>query len=501
MQKFTKVYGPSTFTRRGFIKHGALTAATLLAAPYLLRSQDAPRKINIGIIGAGGKGETDTDNVARENIIALCDVDPKRLQERLAKYPGAKGFTDYRKLLEQMGKSLDAVIIAAPDHHHGIATAMAMKMKKHVYTQKPLTQTVYEARVLRKLAAETGVVTQMGNQGSSEPGLRRAIEVIQSGVIGKVSELHVWTNRPIWPTNGLDRPKGSDPIPEGMDWDMWLGPAPKRPYKGILSEENLKNIGGKNKKSVAKLGYYYHPHNWRGWFDFGTGALGDMACHTVNMPFRALKLGYPTVIEHEAAKLAKKESFPRSSRIRFDFPQREDMAPLKFWWYDGNPSWKDVEPFRPNPELTKEILEMQDGKLPGSGCLLIGDKGKLFSPDDYGARFYVKLKDEKEYVSSLNHEACKSVAQRLPRNPHEGSADPIHHLEWLDAIRNNDPKAAFSQFSVAAYLTEIILLGCIALRHGVGKPIQWDGPNAKAKNANLSHLVKRQYRKGWEMPT
>ncbi len=500
MQKTDKILVTPGFTRRHFLKYSAVTSAGLLAAPYLLRSQDAPKKINIGVIGAGGKGSTDTDCVGSENIVALCDVDPERLRQRVAKYPGAKGFTDYRKMLEEMGKFLDAVIISAPDHHHGFATAMAMKMKKHVYTQKPLTQTVHEARVLGKLAAETGVVTQMGNQGSSEPGLRRAIEVIQAGVLGKVTELHVWTNRPIWPTQGMDRPEGEDPVPEGLDWNMWLGPAPMRPYKGRLPDSAYPAVEGKKKKNGSNFPFYYHPHNWRGWFDFGTGALGDMACHTVNMPFRALKLGYPTVVQCEEAKVAKAETFPRSSRIRYEFPQREDMAALKFWWYDGNPSWKDVEPFRPNAELTREILEMEDGKLPGSGCLVVGEKGKLFSPDDYGARSFVVLKGEKEYTSMFTHEACKGVPERLPRNPHQGSADPIHHQEWLDAIRKNDPKAAFSRFEVAAYLTEIILLGSVALRHGIGKTIEWDGPNARAKNADLSHLVKRNSRKGWEIP-
>jgi hypothetical protein len=307
----------------------------------------------------------------------------------------------------------------------------------------------------------------MGNQGSAGEGLRRAVEVIQAGIIGKVSELHVWSNRPIWP-QGIDRPAGEDPVPPELDWDCWIGPAPMRPYKG---------------------GRVYHDFNWRGWFDFGTGALGDMACHTVNMPFRALKLGYPTAIECEAVVNPKPETYPSSSRIRFEFPAREDMAPLKFWWYDGNP--KSPETFRPNQELTKEILDMQDGKLPGSGCLLIGEKGKIFSPDDYGSKFYLKLKDEAGYTGGDKHAGTQGIPKTIPRSPG-------HVEEWINMIHGGP--AAYSNYDIAAYLTEIILLGCVALRHGVQKKIDWDGPNARAKNADVSHLVKRAYRKGWELP-
>lgn len=438
-----------------------------MTAPHILRAAEERKKLNIACIGVAGKGGSDTDSVGGQNIIALCDVDKKRLDAKMQKFPGAKGYQDYRKLFEEVGKDLDAVTVSTPDHHHAIASAYAMKMGKHVFCQKPLVQTVYEARVLRKLAKEKNLATQMGNQGSAGDGLRRAVEVIQAGTIGKVSELHVWSNRPVWP-QGIDRPPGADPVPPELDWDCWIGPAPMRPYKGNR---------------------VYHDFNWRGWFDFGTGALGDMACHTVNMPFRALKLGYPTAIECEDVFGAKSETYPKSSRIRFEFPERENMAPVKFWWYDGDP--KSQNTFRPNPELTKEILDMQDGKLPGSGCLLIGDKGKIFSPDDYGSKFYLKLKDEGGYTGGDKHAATLNIPKTIPRSPG-------HVKEWIDMIHGGPP--AYSNYDIAAYLTEIILLGCIALRHGVKKPIQWDGPNAKAKNADVSHFVKRDYRKGWELP-
>jgi hypothetical protein len=274
----------------------------------------------------------------------------------------------------------------------------------------------------------------------------------------------------------LDRPKGEDPVPANVDWDLWLGPAAFRPFK----------------KGV------YHNFAWRGWYDFGTGALGDMACHTVNMPFRALKLGFPTAVELEVASRIYPETFPLTSRIRFDFPEREGLPPCKFWWYDGNPNSKHemfksgnfVSPLRPSADLTNEIVS-QRGELPASGCLVIGEKGKLFAGDDYGARFQVILKDEKEYVAGDKHEACTAVPQTIPRSPG-------HDEEWFAAMKGGPP--AYSNFDIAAYLTEIILLGCVALRTGIGHKLEWDGPNMRATNEPAAaQFVKRQNRKGWEM--
>jgi hypothetical protein len=305
----------------------------------------------------------------------------------------------------------------------------------------------------------------MGNQGSAEGGLRRAVEVVHAGVIGNPQQLHVWSNRPVWP-QGLDRPAGEDPVPASLDWDAWLGPAALRPYK----------------KGV------YHSFNWRGWYDFGTGALGDMACHTVNMPFRALKLGYPNVVECELTSRVYAETFPKTSRIRFEFPEREGLPPLKFWWYDGNPG-DALKPLRPDAEAAREIISMQ-GKLPGSGALIIGDQGKLFSPDDYGAQFYVALKGEEDFVASDKHEACKAVAQSIPRSPG-------HMQEWFVMMKEGTP--AYSNFDIAAYLTEIILLGCVALRVGEGVRVDWDGPNMQSTNLpDAARFVTRNNRAGWE---
>jgi predicted dehydrogenase len=457
--------------RRRFLRYSALGLGATMAMPAILGADSPGKKLNVAVVGAGGKGASDTDNASGENIVALCDADSNTLNSRKQRYPNARTYQDFRKMFDEMGKEIDAVIISTPDHTHAPAAVMAMKMGKHIYCQKPLTHSVYEARVLRQLAAEHRLATQMGNQGSAEHGLRRAIEVIQAGTIGPVRQLHVWSNRPIWP-QGIPRPPGSDPVPENLDWDLWLGPAPERPYK----------------KGA------YHPFAWRGWYDFGTGALGDMACHTVNMPFRALKMGFPTTIEARASKLHNqgrprdnKETYPAASEIRFQFPEREGLPPLEFTWYDGG--------LQPYSDHTSAIIDLMDD-VPISGCLLIGDKGQIFSPDDYGARFFIKLKDEKTLRPGDQHEAVKSVPQSIPRNEFQGDTDKRHHLEWLEACKTGKP--TFSNFDNAAYLTEIILLGCVAMR--VGRKLEWDGPNMRAKNApEAAQYVRREYRSGWSI--
>ena len=485
MPKKTFYFG----TRRDFIKSSSLiTGGLIVGAPYFARTQNANSKISVACIGVGGKGGSDTSHSygVGGNIVALCDVDSNRLNAKNKELKDkstkdsrtydAKLFKDWRKMFDELGKSIDAVTVSTPDHMHGLAAITALRMGKHVYCQKPLTQNVWEAREMRRLATEKKVATQMGNQGSAEPGLRRAVEVIQAGVIGAPKELHVWSNRPIWP-QGLNRPAGEDNVPENLDWDLWLGPAADRPYK----------------KEV------YHPFAWRGWYDFGTGALGDMACHTVNMPFRALKLGYPSVVELELASRIYPETFPLSSRIRFEFPERDGLPPCKFWWYDGNPrqgAGAFTYPCRPHADLVKEIAS-QRGDLPTSGCLVVGTKGKLFAGDDYGARFQVLMSDEKEYMAGDKHEACMAVPQTIPRATNRDT-DIAMKEEWF-AMMNGGP-AAYSNFDISAYLTEIILLGCVALRTGVGHRLDWDGPNMVAKNEPAAaQFVKRQNRKGWEI--
>jgi predicted dehydrogenase len=479
-QKNNAVIPPTGASRRDFLRASAITAAATIAFPHIVSAQvrGANDKIRVACIGVGGKGDSDVDQVASRpgaEIVALCDVDENTLNRKAQKHPKAKLYRDFRKMLEEMDKSIDAVTVSTPDHIHGIAAGSAMKLGKHVYCQKPFTQTVYEARTLRALAKEKKVATQMGNQGSAGNGLRRAVEVIQAGIIGKPLELHVWSNRPIWP-QGMARPDGEDPVPANLDWDLWLGPAAKRPFK----------------KDV------YHGFKWRGWLDFGTGALGDMACHTVNMPFRALKLGYPNVVECEATSQMFPETYPKTSRIRFEFPERDGLPPVKFWWYDGNPDAPDT--FRPNPELTKDILAVktEKGRLPGSGCLIIGEKGQIFSPDDYGSSFLLKMKEDAKYKDGSNHDAVKNIPQSIPRAPGPGGDDEKMKNEWFAMMRDGTP--GYSNFDIAAYLTEIILLGCIAMRVGVGRKMDWDGPNMKSTNiAEAAQFVKRNNRQGWDL--
>lgn len=466
-------------TRRQFLRRTTIAAGAALALPHMLYAQSrklgANDKLNIGVVGTMGKGQSDTDLCAGENIVALCDVDANYAAPQRAKYPKAKFYQDFREMLEKE-KSLDAVIVSTPDHLHASVASRAIKLGKHVYCQKPLTQTVAEARLLRDLAKQHGVATQMGNQGSAEDGLRRAVECVQAGLIGQVHEVHVWSNRPIWP-QGMDRPAGEDAVPPGLDWDLWLGPAAKRPFK----------------KGV------YAPFKWRGWQDFGTGALGDMACHTANMPFRALKLGYPTEIEATTSGM-NQESWPLKSKIRFQFPAREGLVPVTFNWYDGgDPKTNDAHSHdghnKPPREVTAEIERMMDS-VPGSGCLLIGEKGRIFSPDDYGSKFFLQLKDERELVEARKHEAVKGIPQTIARNEFQGTGDARHHLEWIAACKGGKP--GYSNFEIAAYLTEIILLGCVAMR--VGKKLEWDGPNMRALNApEAAAIINREYRTGWKI--
>jgi predicted dehydrogenase len=454
-------------SRRKFLRTTGLGAGAVMGFPAIVRGQNLNERIRYAAIGVGGKGSSDVTAIAGCgcDVVALCDVDANNLGRKLQEFPKAKTFTDFREMLSSMDSEIDAVSVSAPDHIHGVAGIPAMQAGKHVYVQKPLTQTVWESRMMRELAREKGLATQMGNQGSAAAGLRRSVEVIQSGVLGKPLELHVWTNRPVWP-QGLERPSGSDPVPEHLDWDLWLGPAAERPYKADT----------------------YHPFKWRGWSDFGTGALGDMACHTVNMPFRALKLGYPERIECEMASKLYAETYPLTSRVRFDFPEREGLPPLKFWWYDGNPN-DSFQPIMPYPEMLKDVIILR-GKMPKSGALIIFENGQLYSEDDYGRAFWLKTNDEKEFLRGPAHPLIKDIPESIPRSPG-------HEQEWIDMMKGGDP--AYSNFEIAAYLNEVILLGCIAQQIGEGQPIGWDGPNMKATdNEAASALVKRAYRDGWE---
>ncbi len=433
-----------TINRRDFLKSTALAGAGLWAVPRTIWSEmkSPNEKLNIAGIGAGGQGGSDINSVSSENIVALCDVDDQRAARSYKRFTKAKKYYDYRVMLEKEAKNIDAVTIGTPDHHHAPAAAMAIKLGKHVYCEKPLTHSVYEARVLRELAAKYKVATQMGNQGTASSGLRQGVEVIQSGALGAVRELHVWTNRPIWP-QGIDRPTDTPPVPPTLKWDLWLGPAPDRPYHPA-----------------------YCPFVWRGWWDFGTGALGDMACHTLNLPYWGLKLSHPTAFEAECSEL-KPESAPKWSIIRLEFPARGNLPPLKMTWSDGGK--------KPPEDL------FHGETVANSGALIIGEKGTMYSPDDYGTNHVL--------LPKKNFEGYKPPDPWIPRSPG-------HHAEWIRACKGGPP--AMSNFNYSGPLTEVVVLGNLAVR--AAERVEWDAKNLKAKNSpKANQYVRREYRKGWTL--
>jgi predicted dehydrogenase len=426
------------------MKNTALTGVGVWLAGSSLPAQDkSPNsKIQFASVGVGGKGSSDSGDAGNSgDMVAICDIDDNTLGKAGERYGNAKKYNDFRKMLEEMGDKIDAVTVSTPDHTHAVAALAAMKLKKAVFCQKPLTHSVHEARLMRETAAKMGVATQMGNQGTANNALRSATRAVQTGMIGPVKEAHIWTNRPIWP-QGIGRPAETPPCPQHVHWDLWLGPAKERPYHPA-----------------------YHPFKWRGWWDFGTGALGDMACHTFNMPFMALKLGYPTSIVAETDEI-NPETFPKGSKITFEFPARGDLVPVKVVWYDGGN--------KPAAEL------LQGEKLSGSGAVLVGEKGSILSTDDYCGSY-------------------KVLGQPDFKQPEPEVKSPGHFKEWVDAIKNPSGPKAMSNFDYAGFLTEIILLGNVAMR--VGKKIEWDGPNMKATNCpEAEQYVKKEYRKGWELP-
>jgi predicted dehydrogenase len=447
------------------------------AAPKLLND-----KINFAGIGVGGKGSSDIDHCAAfGNIVALCDIDENHLNRKAEKFPEAKKYIDYRRMFEEMGDKIDAVTVSTADHSHAPASVMAMKLKKHVYCQKPLTHSVHEARMMREVSRAMGVSTQMGNQGTADTGLRRACEIIQAGALGQVKEVHVWTNRPIWPQgteailrvgqarsaamaalHGKPHTFSAPTPPKHVHWDLFLGPAPERPYDPA-----------------------YHPFAWRGWWDFGTGALGDMGCHTANMAFMALKLGAPTTIVSENGEI-NPESCPTWAKVTYEFPTRGDMGPCKVVWYEGQRGGNRILPPK---EILDKVLKPYE-KLSDSGSLLIGEKGILFSPNDYGGSY----RFAGEFAKDIE-EAIKKVPESLPRN---GKGDGGMKEEWVRAMRSGEPKIAMSNFDYAGALTEFILLGNVAMR--CGKKLEWNGVELKATNCpEAAQYVKREYRSGWTL--
>lgn len=431
-------------TRRGFLKGAAAGGLgfVFLKDSSAVFGYGANEKLNIAIIGCGGKGKSNRSAVAGENIVAVCDVSEEEMADALKDHPGSKPFPDFRVMLDRMGREIDAVVISTPDHTHAPAAAMAIKMGKHVYCEKPLTRTIYECRTLRDLARRHKVATQMGNQGTASSGLRTAVEIIRSGALGQVFEVHVWTDRPIWP-QGIDRPAGTPPVPSGLHWDLWLGPAPSRPYNPA-----------------------YHPFKWRGWKDFGTGALGDMGCHVINLPFMALDLRNPISVEAEVHEMTD-ETYPKQSVVTYLFRERGGLRTCRVKWYDGK--------LKPSPDVL-------DGReMPGNGVVIIGTKGRMFTGDAYGSNIELLPKDR--------FEGYTPPAETLPRSPG-------HHQEWIQACKGGQP--AMSNFDYACDLTEMVLLGNVAIL--TGEPIYWEPEGMKATNCpRADQFVHYEYRKGWKL--
>jgi predicted dehydrogenase len=444
-------------SRRQFVGRTALASTAFMVLPSRVLGRGGFKspneKLNIAGIGIGGQGGHDLSQMTSENIVALCDVDAGHAGGIFRRYDGAKVYQDYRKMLEEQ-KDIDAVVIATPDHQHAIIAMAAMRLGKHVYCEKPLTHTVWEARQLTKAAREFKVATQMGNQGQATEETRRLAEFILADAIGPVREVHVWTDRPsnglfneYWP-QGVDRPKDTPAVPKTLHWDLWLGPAPERPFHPI-----------------------YVPFRWRGWWNFGTGALGDIGCHSFDPVFRALKLGHPLSVEASSTRV-NNETYPLASMVTYQFPARGDMPPVKLVWYDGG-----LRP--PRPE------ELESGEPMGAnGHLFIGDKGKILNQRGYRL---LPLKRAREFGDP---------PKKLPRS--RG-----HYNEWLAACKGGP--AGGSNFDWAGPLTEVVLLGNVALRLQLReelttKKLLWDGENLRFENSETANgFLRTEYRKGWTL--
>jgi predicted dehydrogenase len=443
-------------SRRQFVQtSAALGIGYWIADRAQAESKSPNERVAFACIGLEGKGHSDSDDAKRlGDVVAVCDVDANNLAVAAGRFPKAKRFTDFRKMFDAMHKSIDAVTVSTPDHIHAFAAAAAIRRGKHCFVQKPLTHSLYEARLLTELARENKVATQMGNQGSAESNLRRAAALIRGGLLGRVSEIHIATDRPIWP-QGLDRPPPVPP-PKKLDWDLWLGPAPQRPFSKLPKpDERYGND------------HIYHPFAWRGWWDFGTGALGDIACHAMNMTFRALDLRNPVTVQAETSG-HNRDSFPAWSIITYEFAATAARPALKLFWYDGGK--------RPKQELF-------EGVAGRGGCLVIGDKGKMVSAGGGPEGFRLS----------------KGLVPPKVTFP----VSPGHFEEFVRAARGGEP--AMSNFpEYAGPLTETVLLGNLAVwaanSPGLGPKLEWDAANQRVKNHDgLEALVRREYRKGYEL--
>jgi len=438
-------------SRRSFLKTSAAGAAvTVLAGSARSRAYPANEKLAIAVVGVAGRGAANLKGVSGEAIVALCDVDDNNLAKAGQRFPKAKRYADFRKMLDGIGGSVDAVVVSTPDHTHAPAAAMALRMGKHVYCEKPLTHSLHEARVVADLARKQKVATQIGTQIHARDNYRRVVELVRAGAVGPIEEVHVWSAARY---GGVRRPTDTPPVPEYLHWDEWLGPAPYRPYHPC-----------------------YVPNKWRNWWDFGSGALGDFGCHYMDLPFWALDLRYPQRIEAEGPPLDA-ESVPLWTMVRYDFPARGPLPPLRLMWYDGGK--------RPEELLGRDGLVTEKAAGTGmnpakwrSGVLFVGEKGMLLA--DYTRHI---LLPEKQFADFQPPE---------PSIP----ASIGHHEEWIRACKTGEPTTC--RFDYSGPLTETVLLGLVSYK--AGEAIAWDAENLESTNSGKAEaLLRRPYRKGWTL--
>jgi len=439
--------------RRNFIKNMGASSLAFTVVPSFAVSglgHTAPSdKLNIAAIGVGkgGKGKVNLKNMVEQNIVALCDVDYDYAAPVFKTYPKAKKYKDFRKMLEKQ-KDIDAVIVATPDHTHALQAAAAMELGKNVYVQKPLTHSVWESRYLTKLAKETGVVTQMGNEGHSSDSVYEVAEVVQSGCLGTIREACVWTNRPIW-RQGMPAPLKEVEVPKNLDWDLFIGPAKMRAYNPE-----------------------YHPWIWRGWWDYGTGALGDMGCHLLDVPNYALQLGQPVAFQ-SSSSLLNTESAPQAAQVNFKFPARKNLPfcalpELELTWYDGG-----LMPPRPYD------LPNEAPMNPGGGFMFIGSEATLIA-NSYGSNWKV-YKNGKEFVPET-----KVDLGRVPDHPLGGGR---HEMQFVDCCKNGGTPA--SSFEYAGPFNEFVVMGNLAIRlQSLKKTLLWDSENLKVTNIGADEKIR-----------
>jgi predicted dehydrogenase len=437
-------------SRRSFLKTASVGSA-VVAFPHVMRSQQGQspnNKLNVACIGVGGRGAAAVNGVKGENLVAFCDVDEVRAGKTFALFPDVPRFRDFRQLLDKMGRSIDAVTVSTPDHMHFPIAMAAMALGKHVFVEKPMAHTIVEARKLAQVAREKKLATQMGNQGHAAEGTRLLKEWYQAGILGEVREVHSWTNRPIWPqgVKSIDHSKLMPVAPQTLDWDLWLGVAAQREF----------DPG-------------YLPFNWRGFWDFGTGALGDMGCHMMDGGFWAFDLPAPKSVEAVSANQTD-ISAPTASVVTYHFPARGTQPPLKWVWYDGS-----MEPVLP-PEFE------EDRKLPENSTLILGTKASVLAHSNY---FTVRIVPE----AKMQELASSLPPKTIPRIP---GGD--HFAEWVTACKGGSPAGA--NFDYSSRLTEMVLLSNVAVR--ARRRIEWDSTAMKVTNLPAANeFVTKQYRGGF----